>query len=98
MKRPVLPPEQPTPPEGDAKRALVNIITNLHESIKEEALELAWDRAETANCDSPNPFMIGRSEDLLAQMLSEYFDCAQPKASEFTDAHASAYLNISPSS
>jgi hypothetical protein len=96
LVQPPIPVEAPQPPEHETKLALVNIIMAIHTAIKEESRTLAGEWAEQAGYSEPNAFMQDQAEAILAQSLAGFIERMQPRASQFTDAHASAYLGIPP--
>lgn len=96
--RNLIPTEYPSPPEHQTKTAVVNIVTAIQDAIQEEAATLAGEWAESAGYDDANIFMEERAANILAQYLSGFITRAIPNAQQFTDAHASAYLGIPPSS
>ncbi len=84
------------PSETATNIALVNIITTIEEAIQEEGVNLASEWAEASGKEDSNIFMIDSCKEILAQMLAGFIDGVQPRATQFTDAHASAYLGIDP--
>lgn len=96
MSAVLIPVDQPQPPEQAAKTAVVNIITVIREAIKEEGENLAAEWAESAGAPSANIFMQDRAEEVLAQYLAGFITRMAPHAKQFTDEHASAYLDIPP--
>lgn len=86
----------PQPPERAIDTAMANVIAKIGELIKAEAASASNDWAETEGLETDNIFMQEKVQEVLAGSLSGFIAKMQPRAHQFTDAHASAFLGIEP--
>ena len=94
----LIPTEYPSPPGQPANLAVINVITALGEAINNEAIVLAGEWAEASNMDEPNIFMIDKAKERIAQDVAGFINKMHPRAYQFSDAHASAYFGLAPTS
>jgi hypothetical protein len=84
------------PPERAIDAATANIITKIGELIQEEAASASNEWAEAEKLENDNIFMNESVQRILAANIAGFISQMQPRAHQFTDAHASAFLGIEP--